>query len=425
MSDPKWSTRADGRHFEEQRCTSYISSSKCSVFPSSEVLTIWLTAPLELAAGKGNRDLARRLVRAGAQIGTALHKASGRGHGEIVSDLLESGASVATKDWHGHTPLHVAAERGETEMVDLLLLKGADKDALDNDECTPLFLAAWKGHLAAALALLAAGADARLRCGEFEWPVIIMAAQNGHVDIVRAVIEHGAGVDAADTYQRTALHFAARFNEAGAIDVLVEAGANIEARSRGGLTPLHRACFNLKLEALLCLLIHGATVNAQSDTLTTPLMFAAMKAGTQGAAEVADALLRAGADETIVDNIGRKASDVIGTRTAEGTVRLVEDVKRVRKLLANAPADRAWRRRGYLVLCRAHADRVQQQLVMRGIHHSNVARKTHSGAELAKAGAVEWDSTVDESNGADWTVGVAKMLQFQEEGIFRTIMGYL
>lgn len=36
------------------------------------------------------------------------------------------------------------------------------------------------------------------------------------------------------------------------------------------------------------------------------------------------------------------------------------DVKYVRQLLTSAPADRAWRRPGYLVLCRAHPDRMQQ-----------------------------------------------------------------
>lgn len=35
---------------------------------------------------------------------------------------------------------------------------------------------------------------------------------------------------------------------------------------------------------------------------------------------------------------------------------MAEGVDRVRQLLANAPADRAWRRWGYLVLCRARPD---------------------------------------------------------------------
>ena len=384
----------------------------------------WLKAPLECAAAKGNRDLVQRLVRAGAQIGTALHGGSVCGHGEIVSDLLESGASLASKDMHGRTPLHVAALHGQPEMVKLLLLKGADKDALTNDDYTPLFLAACKGHLAATLALLAAGADASLRCGEFGSPVVIVAAQEGYVDIVRAVIEHGADVDAADTHQRTALHAAAWYNRAGAIDVLVEAGTNIESRDARGRTHVHNASYNLSHKALQSLLIHGATVNAQSDTLTTPLIMAAAKAGTQGAAEVVNALLRAGADETIVDSQGNKAADLIGEDIEED--HLVEDVERVLELLANAPADRAWRRRGYLVLCRAHPGRVQQnRMAISDTDHTDTARRIRSRLKQARAATKGDRSSVDDRTGVDWGAVMVKVLSLQEEGVFRTIVGYL
>ena len=62
-----------------------------------------------------------------------------------------------------------------------------------------------------------------------------------------------------------------------------------------------------------------------------------------------DSLLRAGADETIVDDEGRTVAEVIG-RGSEEEDSLPQDAELVLELLANAPADRAWRRRGYLVL---------------------------------------------------------------------------
>lgn len=46
----------------------------------------------------------------------------------------------------------------------------------------------------------------------------------------------------------------------------------------------------------------------------------------------------------------------------------------VGKLLANAPADKAWRRRGYLVLCRAHPDRLQQNQIINGANHATTLR---------------------------------------------------
>lgn len=87
-----------------------------------------LKAPLELASAKGNRGLAPRLVRAGAEMGEALHKAAVGGHGGIVNDLLDGGASIAARDRGGFTALHYAAKGGNSQMVQLLLLEGAAKD---------------------------------------------------------------------------------------------------------------------------------------------------------------------------------------------------------------------------------------------------------------------------------------------------------
>lgn len=79
-------------------------------------------------------------------------------------------------------------------------------------------------------------------------------------------------------------------------------------------------------------------------------MLAAAKAGADGAAEeVFKSLSKEGADETIVDGKGRSVSKMIGEYVAEED-RLIEHVERLRELLTNAPADRAWGRRGYMVL---------------------------------------------------------------------------
>lgn len=62
-----------------------------------------------------------------------------------------------------------------------------------------------------------------------------------------------------------------------------------------------------------------------------------------------------------------------------GDQSLAEDAERVRVLLANTPADRTWRRRGYLVLFRAHPDRVQQDQVVSSTHHADTGYAEASG----------------------------------------------
>ena len=371
-----------------------------------------LKGPLELVAGLGHIHAVQKLVEAGAQVGNALHIAVEGGNGEVVTDLLENGASINALDTtYGKTPLHVAADDGKTEMVKLLMLKGADINVMDQHGRTPLYAAAQSGQVAAALALMAGGADVNIPCGEWRSPLVLIAAESGHVDILRAVINHGADVCAADTFQNTALHASADCNKAEAIDVLIEAGANIEARNSDGWTPLLNASNNASLDALTALCRHGAQVNAQDSYLQTPINRAAAHAGTQGAAEMVDILLRSGADETIVDDEGYRAANVVADNI-EDEDRLAEDVERVHKLLANAPADRAWRRRGYLVLCRAHPDRVQQAPEVSTV--SAYADNETSGQDVA-----------DERASGELADAVEKVLRLQEEGVFRTIVGYL
>ena len=225
--------------------------------------------------------------------------------------------------------------------------------------------------------------------------------------------------EAADAVQNAALHFAGCLKTREAIDALVGAGANIEAPNRYGDTPLHRASYQLSHEAVRCLSEHGATVNPQNYDLETPLMRSALNAGVQGAADVVDALLRAGADETIVNAEGHKAASMIREEVEEQD-RLAEDVERVPELLANAPADRAWRRRGYLVLRRARPDRLQLDQEISGTHHADTVRAESSGDRETVGGG-----NVDEKDGGDWTVVVSRALRLQEESIFRTIAGYL
>ena len=174
---------------------------------------------------------------------------------------------------------------------------------------------------------------------------------------------------------------------------------------------------------------HGADVNTLDRHGHTPLHCAARKAGRQGAAEVVRSLLRSGADETIVNNVaGTSAADDVGVDVEDEHI-LAEDVERVRELLANAPADRAWRRRGHLVLCRAYSGRVQ--LIRENTSAlADGARKSPSSSKLPRTEAsgypgVAGGRTTNEKATHDWVDLVAMVLGVQEEGVFRTIVGFL
>lgn len=177
------------------------------------------------------------------------------------------------------------------------------------------------------------------------------------------------------------------------------------------------------MEALRCLLTSGADVNARDDDNQTALYIAATRAGKKGTAEFVDLLLRSGADETIVRNDNKAAADVMETRFVQS--RLAEDVERVRELLAKAPVDRAWRRRGYLVMCRAQPGRLQlgQETTSEDADVRRSAPRTNGGRDkqtrTMRTGCgiaidIENSTAVDERACGDWSGVVAKVLGLQE-----------
>ncbi|CAM9778793.1 unnamed protein product, partial [Ectocarpus fasciculatus] len=111
-----------------------------------------------------------------------------------------------------------------------------------------------------------------------------------------------------------------------------------------GFTPLHVATYLEKPVLLLALLQKGAYANAQDNVGQRPL-HVVCKYPKASSVALADLLLRWGADETATDNDGNTPADLVKSGA--------EPNERLQRLLANAPADRAWRRRGMVVMLRA------------------------------------------------------------------------
>lgn len=145
-------------------------------------------------------------------------------------------------------------------------------------------------------------------------------------------------------------------NNPDAIFALARAGADIEEVYRGEVTPLCLSTSSTSYyAAMLALLSMGANLHARCRYTEMTALHAACEAVDPDAA---DLLLRWGADETAVDQNGRTPAAVI-PRMDEAPEEHRPAILRLVKLLEFADQDRTWRRRGLLVMCRAHPDRLR------------------------------------------------------------------
>lgn len=89
-------------------------------------------------------------------------------------------------------------------------------------------------------------------------------------------------------------------------------------------------------------------------------------------------------------------------------------------LLANAPADKAWRRRCFLVLCRARYP--SGRVLLRQVGYHMIAKRTRSRSEVSRA-EVEW------AGGASMLMGagtdVISLMGDGADVIFEVIVTFL
>ena len=107
---------------------------------------------------------------------------------------------------------------------------------------TELMTAAYAGDLEQVNQLLAAGADVNAT-DEAGWSALMKACYNaeykrGFADVVQALIDAGANIEAPIGYGVRPLMLAAGYGETAVVDALLKAGADVLAKNEGGFTAL-------------------------------------------------------------------------------------------------------------------------------------------------------------------------------------------
>ncbi|XP_068249234.1 putative ankyrin repeat protein RF_0381 [Palaemon carinicauda] len=273
------------------------------------------------AAENGHLEAIRKLIQAGADVNYndafALLNAAEQGHLEIVKALIDAGADVnAGEGW----VVTAAARGGQTEVMKTLIAAGATKENLDDS----MRFAAQDGHLETVKLLLDNGADAK-RAG-----VLRAAATGGNLEIVKLFLDAGANIT-YEEYTGYPLHFAASEGHMDVVALLVNRSGDINRKltedtwmdlDSDSVTPFYgygwtvmHVIAHFGFPYVKELLDLGANINVKDALGNTPLQVAVISKKLK----MAEEFLKFCADSSVVNKEGNSAMDLALKLTEKNT----------------------------------------------------------------------------------------------------------
>ena len=270
-----------------------------------EMLETGGSTALLFAARQGDVESARVLLAFGANVNdtaadgnSALVIAALSGHGALGALLLDNGADP-NADGAGYSVLHAAVQRGNLELVKASLAHGANPNVqlkkgspyrrggpdfylpASMAGATPLLLAANNVEPDIVRALAGAGANPTMTVPNGPTPltaavqpdrrgrpvrrqenaVVRVNDESQRLEVVRALLDLGAGINEANPEGNTPLHLAVIQRSDTIVRLLAERGATLDAKNGRGQTPLEIALTDRRTAD------GGSQVNSTADLL--------------------------------------------------------------------------------------------------------------------------------------------------------------
>eukprot|EP00752_Nemacystus_decipiens_P016884 g15116.t1 len=343
-----------------------------------------------------------------------LHEAVSRGHRACARSLLHTNSTIElnvnARQSRGQTALHQAVSLGRVDMVQDLLGCGA------NPSLTPY------------------PTELRNRDGlnpELGMPTCLcLAASEGNATMVETLIDHAATsiearerIFASSGMGATAMHFAAQGSGHGpptdnssVVHALAQQ-QQVDVNAilyEGRQTALHVACSTQSTctATVRALLAVGSEINAVDCVGNTALHVACHGSPPS----VVQLLLLHGADDTARNNGAKTPADMDGSARPS-----------IQRLLA---AHRTWRRRGWLVLCRARTTKnvsLAGEGAAAGMSQEQARNKKGRASEEGESeGGIDAKGDGDGQGEMDgFAQLVDDVISCAEEGVFRHVVAFL
>jgi ankyrin repeat protein len=282
------------------------------------------------AARQGDAGQVRAQIQAGTDLNardgsrrTALLYAVRGGHLPVIRLLIDARPDLNARDQDGRTALMEAARQKEAMPALYLVAAGVDVNLADRDGWTALMLAAKEGTLPTARAIIRSPGQSSLDARAKDTSALTVAVDRGRHELVRELIEAGAGVRKPEIGGR-ALQLAAERGHVEIVRTLMEARAPLGFSAWENELPLHAAAARGHSPVVEALIEAGLEPDQADRAGQTALM----RAAAGGHDKVVASLLRLGAAPDLPDREGWTALMHAAAHSSSASVPAIRDLVR-------------------------------------------------------------------------------------------------
>ena len=173
-----------------------------------------------------------------------------RDDAQTLQQLLTRGFDANTLDPQGQHGLLLAIQEPSPMAAKTLVdAPKIDLNTLNLSGESPLMMAALKGQLDLATQMVKKGADVN----KTGWTPLHYAASNGHVAVIKLLLENYAYIDAESPNGTTPLMMASMYGSPAAVKLLLDEGADPMLKNQQGLTALDFASRGNRPDAIALL----------------------------------------------------------------------------------------------------------------------------------------------------------------------------
>lgn len=234
-------------------------------------------SPLHLAIQMNLPEISKILINNGANVSmrdradkTMLNVCASAGNEEICKQILkQTSANLDTREkLLGRSPLHSACAMKSYPVAKLLLDYGANIKLLTKNRKSPINIATEAGGTD--IVKLLKEKSESLGKKEIRKSPLILAVDQGHLQIVQYIINSKGTVNSKDENGATPLHYVAKNGLLIFVKVFIENGADVNAKDKNLKTPLHEAFINGHVKIANYLVEAGAELHCLDDIQMSP-----------------------------------------------------------------------------------------------------------------------------------------------------------